>query len=162
MFLLSGIQNRQVWFWLTQCGAGVQFEFVLAETEQKAGLSHGGVSRQDDSVGLLRCHVAQVSAAVLVLLLKSRETSSGSLSPCLCCSCRKTTANNHRMKQKTEKYLSYLNSEGSERFLGSWDRGLGHIYWFSWFPLQDWAAVGAECWFGILHLCWLGGGHRNQ
>lgn len=74
----------------------------------------------------------------------------------------KLPQNNHRMKQKTEKYPSYLNSEGSERFFGRWDRGLGHIYWFSWLPLQDWAAVGAECWFSVLHLCWLGGGHRPQ
>lgn len=58
---------------LTQSGAGVELEFVLAETQQEAGLSHRGVSRQDDSVGLLRCHVAQVCAAVIVLFLQRNK-----------------------------------------------------------------------------------------
>lgn len=52
---------------LTQRRAGVHFEFVLAEAEQEAGLSHRGVSGQHDPVGLLRGHVAQVRGLVLFL-----------------------------------------------------------------------------------------------
>lgn len=71
----SEVRSELVGDPLTQGGAGGDLEFVLAETEQEAGLAHGGVPGQDDPVGLLRCHVAQVGAAVRVLLLESRDTS---------------------------------------------------------------------------------------
>lgn len=54
--------------------------------------------------------------------------------------------------------LSYLNSDGTDGFFGSWARG--YINDFIWFPFQNRTAVWSECWFSILRLCWLWCTHK--